>query len=230
MTPVQAMTADAIYREYDQDLDAAKEHGCDIVNCDSSHLFAVSREVGIRTTECGVISDLAAGQGENWQSTLAVMLSTDDQAGVDPMTLAGEIVEFYVEVLMPEIERGITCEACVLRALANKRNSSTRSSHAASDRTHSRRSAIPPKVRMMTLVLAAIPRNPHTTTPITTAATVVFNPLSARRRSSSPPRRLRIITISSSISISAAVVLANARPVTPSRLINDRLIDQIDGK
>jgi uridine phosphorylase len=103
MTPVQAMTADAIYREYDQDLNAAKEHGCDIVNCDSSHLFAVSREVGIRATECGVISDVATGAGENWQSALAVMLSTDDQAVLDPLTLAGKIVEFYVEVLMPEI-------------------------------------------------------------------------------------------------------------------------------
>ena len=35
LTPVQAMTADAIYREYDADLSAAKANGCDIVNCDS---------------------------------------------------------------------------------------------------------------------------------------------------------------------------------------------------
>ena len=31
------MTADAIYREYGEDLNAAQENGCDIVNCDSSH-------------------------------------------------------------------------------------------------------------------------------------------------------------------------------------------------
>jgi hypothetical protein len=39
--PVQALTADAIYREYDQDLNYARENGCDIVNCDSSHLFTL---------------------------------------------------------------------------------------------------------------------------------------------------------------------------------------------
>jgi hypothetical protein len=103
MTPVQAMTADAIYREYDEDLNAAMENGCDIVNCDSSHLFAVSREVGIRATECGVMSDVATGSGEDWQSTLGVMLSADDHAALDPLTLAGKIAEFYVEVLLPEL-------------------------------------------------------------------------------------------------------------------------------
>jgi hypothetical protein len=103
MTPVQAMTADAIYREYDEDLNSAKANGCDIVNCDSSHLFAVSREVGIRSTECGVISDVALGGGAGWQSTLAVMLATDDQAALDPLTLVGKTVEFYVEVLMPDL-------------------------------------------------------------------------------------------------------------------------------
>jgi uridine phosphorylase len=103
MTPVQAMTADAIYREYDEDLSAARENGCDIVNCDSSHLFAVSRDVGIHSTECGVISDVARGSGEDWQSTLAVMLSADDRAALDPLTLAGKIVEFYVEVLLSEL-------------------------------------------------------------------------------------------------------------------------------
>ena len=103
MTPLQAMTADAIYREYDQDLDDARENGCDIVNCDSSHLFAVCREVGIRTTECGVISDVAAGEGEEWASKLAVMLSSQGERAQDPLALVGRIAEFYVEVLMPEL-------------------------------------------------------------------------------------------------------------------------------
>jgi uridine phosphorylase len=106
MVPVQALTADAIYREYDQDLDYAIEHGCDIVNCDSSHLFAVSRDVGIRTTECGVLSDVAMGDGEEWESELAVMLSSRDERAQDPLALVGRIAEFYVEVLMPELAPG----------------------------------------------------------------------------------------------------------------------------
>lgn len=105
MRPVQALTADAIYREYDEDLNYAVENGCDIVNCDSSHLFAVSREVGIKSTECGVISDVAGGSGGEWQSTLAEMLPGNNEAEQDLMILVGRIVNFYVEVLMPELLR-----------------------------------------------------------------------------------------------------------------------------
>lgn len=108
MVPVQALTADAIYREYDQDLDDARENGCDIVNCDSSHLFAVSREVGIRSTECGVISDVAKSHGEEWDSTLSVMLSSSDEGAQDPLVSVGRIVEFYIKTLMPEILYGGT--------------------------------------------------------------------------------------------------------------------------
>jgi uridine phosphorylase len=103
ITPVQALTGDAIYREYDEELESARENGCDIVNCDSSHLFAVSRDLSIRSTECGVISDVAQGSGEEWESTLAGMLSVDDKASQDPMSLAGKIVEFYVEFLLAEL-------------------------------------------------------------------------------------------------------------------------------
>jgi purine-nucleoside phosphorylase len=103
ITPVQALTGDAIYREYDEELEYARQNGCDIVNCDSSHLFAVSRAVNIQSTECGVISDVTQGSGEEWESTLAGMLSVDDKTSQDPMELAGKIVEFYVEILIPEL-------------------------------------------------------------------------------------------------------------------------------
>jgi len=106
MMPVQALTADAIYREYDQDLNYAREKGCDIVNCDSSHLFAVSREVGNKSTECGVISDVVTGDGEEWQSDLSMMLSSNDEGEQDPLVSVGKIAEFYVEVLMPELLPG----------------------------------------------------------------------------------------------------------------------------
>jgi uridine phosphorylase len=106
VTSVQAMTGDVIYREYDQDLEYAKENGCDIVNCDSAHLFAVSREVGIRSTQIGVISDVAMGSGEDWESTLSVMLSANDGEDQDPLVLVGKLVEFYVEELMAELLRG----------------------------------------------------------------------------------------------------------------------------
>lgn len=103
---VRAMTADAIYREYDEDLAYAREQKCDIVNCDSSHLFAVSRAVGIRTTECGVISDVVRGGGEKSESELALMLSSGEEGAGAPLALVGRIVEFYVEVLMRELGPG----------------------------------------------------------------------------------------------------------------------------
>ncbi len=105
ITPVQAMTSDAIYREYDQDLEYARENGCDIVNCDSSHLFAVSRDVGIRATQCGVISDVAMSAGEEWDSTLSVMLAANEQEAQNPLALLNKLIEFYVETLIPELLR-----------------------------------------------------------------------------------------------------------------------------
>ncbi len=103
MTRVQALAGDALYREYEDELDAAKRAGCDIVNCDSSHLFAVSRTVGIRSTECGVLSDVAGTGGAEWSSTLAVMLAASDAATLNPLARTGEIVRLYVEHVMPEL-------------------------------------------------------------------------------------------------------------------------------
>ena len=103
LTPVQAMASDAIYREYDQELEDARKQGCDIVNCDSAHLFAVSREVGIRTTQCGVISDVTTGAGEEWDSKLAAMLSDEDHEAGDPLSLVGDLVTLYVETLIPAL-------------------------------------------------------------------------------------------------------------------------------
>lgn len=103
LTPVQAWTGDAIYREYGGELADAVAQGCDIVNCDSSHLFAVSRAVGIRSTECGVLSDVAASGDAEWSSTLSVMLSTSDEKNLNPLVRTGDIVKFYVEVLLPTL-------------------------------------------------------------------------------------------------------------------------------
>ena len=79
--------------------------GCDIVNCDSSHLFAVSRAVGIRSIQCGVVSDVVRSGGA-WDSKLAAMLTTRTVAAQDPMSLAGKLATFYVESILPALARG----------------------------------------------------------------------------------------------------------------------------
>lgn len=104
MTAVRAFTGDAIYREDNAFLEAARHQGCDIVNLDSSHLYAVSRINGdqkiIKTIECGVISDVTGGEADaEWDSTLAVMLAAQSEDMFNPLALTGEIVAFYIERL-----------------------------------------------------------------------------------------------------------------------------------
>jgi uridine phosphorylase len=101
---VQAITGDTLYREDEAFLEAARQQGCDIVNLDTSHLYAVSQvnsdNKRIKTVECGVISDVTGGNhDENWDSTLSVMLSSQGGGALNPLQLTGKIVEFYIERL-----------------------------------------------------------------------------------------------------------------------------------
>jgi hypothetical protein len=109
ITPVQAVCGDALYREDDAYLQAARDQGCDIVNLDTSHLYAVSRNNSagrtLKTIQCGVISDVDHGGSDgHWDSTLAVMLAADDGTRLNPLALTGRIVEFYVEQLALSLE------------------------------------------------------------------------------------------------------------------------------
>jgi uridine phosphorylase len=55
---VRALTDDVIYRERPSLLKEAEENGCQIANCDSSHLYAACRTVGIQVIECGIVSNV----------------------------------------------------------------------------------------------------------------------------------------------------------------------------
>jgi len=106
MYPVQAYTGDALYREDDAMLESARAQGCDIINLDSSHLYAASQvnsdNKRLKTVECGVISDVTGGSpDQDWDSNLSVMLSSESSTALNPLELTGKIVEFYVEQLAP---------------------------------------------------------------------------------------------------------------------------------
>lgn len=107
MTRVRAVTADAIYQEDGSFLDSSRDSGCDIINLDSSHLFAASicnnEKRIIKTVECGVISDVVNQNGSDWDSTLSVMLSSQGPKTLNPLELTGKIVEFYIEKLAPRL-------------------------------------------------------------------------------------------------------------------------------
>ena len=107
ITPVRAATGDAIYREDDAMLDRFRTAGCDIVNLDSSHLFAASlinaEGRRMRTIQCGVISDIVtADPATEAESTLSAML-TGNADGFNPLQRTGDIVSFYIERLVPEL-------------------------------------------------------------------------------------------------------------------------------
>ena len=99
---VRAFTGDAIYREDQVYLDTARARGCDVVNLDTSHLYAASiannERRKIRSIECGVISDVTGGSEIEWESDLSEMLSSES-SGFSPLALTEKIVEFYVETL-----------------------------------------------------------------------------------------------------------------------------------
>ena len=88
-------------------LDGFRSEGCDIVNLDSSHLFAASLTNAaarrVRTIQCGVISDVVAAtpDGEH-ESTLSEMLS-GKTGGFNPLERTGDIVQFYIETLAPAL-------------------------------------------------------------------------------------------------------------------------------
>jgi uridine phosphorylase len=103
---VQAITGDAIYREDDKFLESARRQGCDIVNLDSSHLYAVSEinsdKKRIKAIECSVISDVAGGSADQeWDTALSEMLAAQGSGGLNPLELTGKIVKFYIERLAP---------------------------------------------------------------------------------------------------------------------------------
>lgn len=92
---VRALTDDTIYREYPEDLTNACNMSCEIVNCDSSHLFAVSDCVNIKSIECGVISNTVDKQNNE--------LSTILTPKIGPMMLLNNIIRIYVERMIPNI-------------------------------------------------------------------------------------------------------------------------------
>lgn len=107
--PVRAITGDAIYREDSRFLEVAIRGDCDIVNCDSSHLFAAARSNAenrrLAAVQCGVISDLIAGADDaGSRSKLSEMLPSPHDEG-PILARVGNIVEFYVETVVPALLR-----------------------------------------------------------------------------------------------------------------------------
>jgi uridine phosphorylase len=98
-----ALTNDAIYQEYESELDEAVANNCDIVNLDCSHLFAASKLVGVAATQFGVVSNAREVAGDEKTDDLANTLISEDVSPQNPLTRVNDVVQFYVETLLPEL-------------------------------------------------------------------------------------------------------------------------------
>lgn len=105
ITRVHAVTTDVIYREYLDFVKEVKAQGCDIVNCDSAHLFATCKSVGLKTTQVGIVSDVASDSEENWDSDLSNMLkdNSDDKTKVNPLERVNIIIDLYIQKILPAL-------------------------------------------------------------------------------------------------------------------------------
>ncbi|MCH9621662.1 MAG: hypothetical protein S4CHLAM20_10870 [Chlamydiia bacterium] len=101
MKAVQTATTDVIYREYSDLIKEVLNQKCDIINCDSSHLFAVSNEVGIITTACGIVTDVSENEESEWGNDLSNMLS--ENSDTNPLERVNLIVKMYVEKLLSKL-------------------------------------------------------------------------------------------------------------------------------
>jgi len=100
---LKVMTDDAIYQEYEAELNEAVAHGCDIINLDCSHLFAASKYVGIAATQFGIVSNVREIAGEEKTDDLANTLIRENASSQNPIIQVNDIVQFYVETLLPEL-------------------------------------------------------------------------------------------------------------------------------
>ena len=106
MHVVRAATSDAIYRESNTLLQEFRLLKCDIVNLDTAHLYAVSRnnmEDAIESVQCGVVSDTTDENNGDGETKLGVMLATNDEAIFNPMQKVNNIVEFYLNKVVPRL-------------------------------------------------------------------------------------------------------------------------------
>jgi len=105
LTRVKAAATDAIYREHLGTVHEYLEHKCDVANCEASHIFAVSREVGISATQCGIVSNVIALSPEECDNNLGVMMSEEKEDNtLNPMDRVNDIIKLYVENVMPTLK------------------------------------------------------------------------------------------------------------------------------
>ena len=62
-------TTNAIYREYKKELDDVKNHGCQCVNMDTSHLFASCKLLNIMHAYFATVTDVLS-ESDNWDENL----------------------------------------------------------------------------------------------------------------------------------------------------------------
>ena len=69
-------TTNALYREYSSEVKLAVEKGCQVVNMDTSHLYAACEKLKIKCIYYGTITDII--EEENWNDSLKGVMDKHD--------------------------------------------------------------------------------------------------------------------------------------------------------
>jgi uridine phosphorylase len=99
--PAIVWTTNALYREYQSDVDEVKKYGCSVVNMDTSHLFAACRLVNIKCAYFAIVSDLMIEQPNEstWDNALTEAVNNGTSPVIESQSkLILEILdEYYVK-------------------------------------------------------------------------------------------------------------------------------------
>ncbi|MCH9812145.1 hypothetical protein K0U07_05240 [bacterium] len=101
---VRAASTEIIYRETDAILSDIMDHGCAVVNCEASHIFAVAKDVGIKAIQCGVVTNMCDTSTDDGSGSLSNMLN-EDAPSDNPLLKVNDVVELLVERVMPKLEK-----------------------------------------------------------------------------------------------------------------------------
>ena len=100
LTNVTVWTTNALYREYAPDVVHAKEMRCEVVNMDTSHLYAATRFLNMRCAYYAVVTDvLKENKSNEWHNDLMQAVTATSKSGPNLVGDAQkELIEYVLEL------------------------------------------------------------------------------------------------------------------------------------
>lgn len=94
-TPVGVWTTNALYREYPQDVKHSLQSGCEVVNMDTSHLYAAAHLLQINVWYYAVVTDVLSSPNE-WDNNLMDIVKAESKEKSIVYLQQQKLLEFVV--------------------------------------------------------------------------------------------------------------------------------------